>query len=160
VAASERGIVATSFDERGFLQDLTTHGHEAVVHGAPEEATRLAADARTQLAGYFNGATTQFDVPIDLGVQTEFSQAVLEEVARLPFGQTATYAEIGERAGRARAARAVGNILATCPYTVIMPCHRVIHGSRTPEERTSQSVSKANRKGWLLRFELEVLAGK
>lgn len=50
---------------------------------------------------------------------------MLAAVRRIPAGRVATYGDIAERAGRPRAARAVGNIMKGCadPGT---PCHRVI----------------------------------
>lgn len=160
VAASEAGVVASNFDERIFLQELMTLGYEAVVHGAPSEARAIAQAASKELAGYFAGRVRKFAVAVDLEpALTEFGKAVLSEVAsKVPFGETATYAEVGERAGRLRAARAVGNILATCPFAVIVPCHRVVHAVRSPHERGDRDGHFSSRKAWLLRFEEDALA--
>ena len=56
---------------------------------------------------------------------SDFRHQVLAAVRRIPPGRVATYGDVAERAGRARAWRAVGNILRDCrdPGT---PCHRVI----------------------------------
>jgi O-6-methylguanine DNA methyltransferase len=50
---------------------------------------------------------------------------VLAIVRSIPAGRVATYGDVAELAGRPGAARAVGNIMASCgdPST---PCHRVI----------------------------------
>jgi methylated-DNA-[protein]-cysteine S-methyltransferase len=55
----------------------------------------------------------------------EFTTRVLSVVRRIPRGQVATYGEVARRAGRPRAARAVGNIMRTCSRPDV-PCHRVI----------------------------------
>ena len=54
-----------------------------------------------------------------------FESRVLATVRRIPPGRVATYGDVAEWAGTPRAARAVGNIMATCdaPGT---PCHRVV----------------------------------
>jgi methylated-DNA-[protein]-cysteine S-methyltransferase len=158
VGASEDGIATTGFDQRSFIEELALAGHEAVVHGAPAEATTLARQARDQVAAYFAGTLRAFDVPIVLGAQTEFARAVLEEVAHcVGFGETVTYADIGERAGRLRAARAVGNILAACPFSVIVPCHRVVHAGRSDQAQGDGNGHFSHHKAWLLRFERDVI---
>ena len=52
-------------------------------------------------------------------------------VRRIPRGRVATYGLIGLVAGRARAARAVGNVLRECRDRDV-PCHRVVHADGTP----------------------------
>ena len=56
---------------------------------------------------------------------TPFTARVLNAVRRIPPGRVCTYGGIAALAGRPRAGRAVGNIMATCgaPGT---PCHRVV----------------------------------
>lgn len=57
---------------------------------------------------------------------TEFQKKVLETISRIPTGETMTYAEVAEAAGRPNAARAVGNVMASNPIPLILPCHRVV----------------------------------
>jgi methylated-DNA-[protein]-cysteine S-methyltransferase len=54
-----------------------------------------------------------------------FTARVLAVVRRIPVGRVASYGEVAARAGRPRAARAVGNIMRTCGRPDV-PCHRVI----------------------------------
>ncbi len=54
-----------------------------------------------------------------------FTNRVLSVVRRIPVGRVASYGEVARLAGRARAARAVGNIMRTCRRPDV-PCHRVI----------------------------------
>jgi methylated-DNA-[protein]-cysteine S-methyltransferase len=58
-------------------------------------------------------------------VTRDFTARVLAVVRRIPPGTVATYGEVAARAGRPRAARAVGNIMRTCGRPDV-PCHRVI----------------------------------
>jgi methylated-DNA-[protein]-cysteine S-methyltransferase len=60
-----------------------------------------------------------------LKLPDDFSARVLAVVRRIPAGGVATYGEVAKRAGRPRAARAVGNIMRTCARQDV-PCHRVI----------------------------------
>jgi O-6-methylguanine DNA methyltransferase len=56
---------------------------------------------------------------------SDFARRVLSVVRRIPAGRVATYGDVAARAGRPRAARAVGNIMKTCILRDV-PCHRVI----------------------------------
>jgi len=66
------------------------------------------------------------DVPIDLSDRTRFQQRVLRQCRQILWGHTLTYGELAARAGSPGAARAVGNIMATNPLPLVVPCHRVI----------------------------------
>ncbi|KAA0258938.1 MGMT family protein [Deferribacter autotrophicus] len=41
-------------------------------------------------------------------------------------GETITYGELAQRVGITRGARVVGNAMAKNPYSLIIPCHRVV----------------------------------
>ncbi len=61
---------------------------------------------------------------------TSFQRMVLEKVASLiPYGDTRTYGEVAQAAGKPGAARAVGQALKRNPLPLIFPCHRVIAAS-------------------------------
>jgi methylated-DNA-[protein]-cysteine S-methyltransferase len=81
--------------------------------------------ARRQLDEYFAGERTAFDLPLKLK-GTDFQLAVLEELRRIPYGETASYRDVAERIGRPRAMRAVGAANGRNPIPIIVPCHRVI----------------------------------
>ncbi len=56
-----------------------------------------------------------------------FSEKVLAVVSGIPRGKTLTYKEVARRAGRPRAYRAVGNVLAGYDAKKFrIPCHRVV----------------------------------
>lgn len=54
-----------------------------------------------------------------------FALQVRAVVAAIPVGQTRTYQEVAALAGRPRAARAVGSVMAK-NFDPEIPCHRVI----------------------------------
>jgi methylated-DNA-[protein]-cysteine S-methyltransferase len=82
-------------------------------------------EARAQLAEYFAGERTEFDLPTD-GVGTPFQRSVWAELERIPYGETISYAELARRIGRPSASRAVGMANGRNPISIIVPCHRVV----------------------------------
>lgn len=83
------------------------------------------ADARTQLAEYFDGRRTQFDLEVrPLG--TPFQQEVWAALLEVPYGHTASYADIARSVGRPGSCRAVGAANGRNPVSIVVPCHRVI----------------------------------
>lgn len=79
-----------------------------------------------QLDRYFNGHLTAFTVALDLDQGTPFQRKVWEELARIPHGETRSYAEVAAAVGNPRAARAVGSANGENPIPIVIPCHRVI----------------------------------
>ena len=82
-------------------------------------------EARTQLAEYFAGRRTAFDLPLDFS-GTEFQKKAWAALLTIPFGVTRTYAQIARQIGRPAAVRAVGAANGRNPLSIVAPCHRVI----------------------------------
>lgn len=83
-------------------------------------------EAVAQLAAYFAGERTAFDLPLDLQAGTAFQRSVWQELIAIPRGGTTSYAELGRRLGRPQAARAVGAAVGRNPISIVVPCHRVL----------------------------------
>jgi methylated-DNA-[protein]-cysteine S-methyltransferase len=80
-----------------------------------------------RLQAFARAPEDQFlDVELDLERLTEFQRRTVEHCRSIPIGETITYAELAELAGRPRAARAVGQVMATNRIPLIIPCHRVV----------------------------------
>lgn len=86
------------------------------------------AAARQQLEEYFAGERKDFDLPLHLS-GTDFQVQVLQELQRIPYGETTSYGDIAKRIGRPKAMRAVGAANGRNPIPIIVPCHRVIGSS-------------------------------
>jgi O-6-methylguanine DNA methyltransferase len=63
---------------------------------------------------------------LDMSGLTDFQRRVLEHVARIPRGQVRTYGELARELGMPNAARAVGGVMRTNPWPILIPCHRVV----------------------------------
>jgi methylated-DNA-[protein]-cysteine S-methyltransferase len=125
VAQTDRGLVRISFIPEGGDDSLARAFGVRVLHTPLD-------DARRELDEYFEGRRTEFDLPLDLRV-APFHQAVLSELARVPYGRTTTYGALAATVGRPRAARAVGTVMHSNPIPIVLPCHRVVgaNGSLT-----------------------------
>lgn len=55
---------------------------------------------------------------------TEHQNKVWMELLKIPLGETLTYSGLAKKIGSA--ARAVGNACRNNPYTLLIPCHRVV----------------------------------
>ena len=77
---------------------------------------------------YFRGRRRRFTMPLDLSmVDAPFPRTVYETLHRdVGFGETVSYGELAEMAGRPGAARAVGNAMSRNPLPIVVPCHRVV----------------------------------
>lgn len=82
-------------------------------------------DAKRQLDEYFRGRRRTFDLSLKPS-GTAFQLAVLAELERIPYGETATYSDIAARVGRPTAVRAVGAANGRNPLPIVIPCHRVV----------------------------------
>ncbi|MCM1505439.1 MAG: methylated-DNA--[protein]-cysteine S-methyltransferase [Muribaculum sp.] len=94
----------------------------AVYVDSPSE---ISTGAIQQLEEYFEGIRTTFTIPI-LFTGTEFQCRVWNELSKIPYGTTITYAELARRIRNPKAVRAVASANATNPISIFIPCHRVI----------------------------------
>jgi methylated-DNA-[protein]-cysteine S-methyltransferase len=83
------------------------------------------AETSRQLALYFEGSLTEFDLPL-AARGTPFQQRVWDELKIIPYGTTISYGELARRMGQPSASRAVGMANGRNPIGIIVPCHRVI----------------------------------
>jgi methylated-DNA-[protein]-cysteine S-methyltransferase len=62
---------------------------------------------------------------LDLSGCTPFQRSIYAKARSIPRGKTQSYGELAARAGKPRAARAVGRAMAANPFVILVPCHRV-----------------------------------
>lgn len=120
-----------ALDQRLVTTMLPSTGRQVLAallkrHPEAREEIDLLPDFQRQVADYFEGRPTRFTVKIELSGISPFHRKVLEACRKIPYGKTATYAELAAAAGSARAARAVGSAMARNPLPLVIPCHRVV----------------------------------
>lgn len=120
VGATSRGLSLVSF------AGLPTQAAVTLDDDPVAAAARLD-DAMAQLAGYFDGSRRDFTVAIDWTGVTGLRLAVLQALHRtVTYGRTTTYGGLAAAAGSPDAARAVGGIMGSNPFPIVVGCHRVL----------------------------------
>lgn len=84
--------------------------------------------AVAQLAAYFAGELTDFDLPL-APRGTAFQRQVWSALQEIPYGVTESYGGLAARVGNPKASRAVGLANGRNPISIVIPCHRVIGAS-------------------------------
>lgn len=79
----------------------------------------------TQLDEYFAGKRRRFELPLAPS-GTPFQRKVWQQLRKIPYGRTITYAQLAHRVGNDAACRAVGAANGRNPLPIVVPCHRVI----------------------------------
>jgi methylated-DNA-[protein]-cysteine S-methyltransferase len=85
--------------------------------------TALLREAAAQLAAYFAGDLTMFDLPLATAV-SDRGPELRQAICSVGYGETASYGDLAARTGAS--ARAVGQACASNPFPIIVPCHRVL----------------------------------
>ncbi len=120
----------------------------------------MFSDVVDQLAAYFAGELTEFDVPLDFA-GSAFQQRVWNALRTIPYGETRSYGQIANEIGATGAARAVGLANGRNPIAIIVPCHRVIgaagsltgYGGGLDRKRTLLQLEKRRMPGHLTLFD-------
>ena len=117
------GTLTLAGEDRQCVESLS-FGNGGLSSGA-ETSPENFREARAQLEDYFSGARRTFDFPMRL-TGNGFRRQVLEQLCRVPFGETVSYGDLAAAVGNPRAARAVGGAVGSNPLAIVVPCHRVL----------------------------------
>ncbi|MBM3184336.1 MAG: methylated-DNA--[protein]-cysteine S-methyltransferase [Chlamydiae bacterium] len=101
-----------------------------------------------ELEQYFLGKLSSFQTPLFLE-GTPFQKRVWEELRKIPFGETQSYADIACAIGKKTAYRAVARANSMNRLAILVPCHRVINTGGA----LGGYASGIERKKWLLKHE-------
>ncbi|RAL26199.1 bifunctional transcriptional activator/DNA repair enzyme AdaA [Thermoflavimicrobium daqui] len=126
--ASEEALYLLEFvDRRGLereIERLREKTKSAIIPGY----TKPIRSIEHELNQYFDGKLREFKTPIFL-LGTHFQKRVWEELQKIPFGETRSYAQIAATLGNPTAYRAVAQANGANQLAIIIPCHRVINSS-------------------------------
>lgn len=152
--ATNEGICLLEFTDRKMLETefkgLVKTLNAIIVQGENRHFSIL----EKQLAEYFAGERTTFDVPLHTPGSV-FQQAVWNGLREVPFGTTSSYQQLATELHMASSVRAVANANGFNRIAILIPCHRII-GSDGALTGYGGGIW---RKQWLLDFEKRT-AGK
>ncbi|MEZ9566562.1 methylated-DNA--[protein]-cysteine S-methyltransferase [Vibrio artabrorum] len=120
-----------------------------------ENPDELCLKVSRQLDEYFAGERKHFDLPLQRA-GTDFQRKAWAALTTIPYGETISYGEQAKRMDNPKAVRAVGGANGKNPFSIVVPCHRVIGANGTLTGYTGGM----NRKEWLLDFERSVLKAR
>lgn len=86
----------------------------------------LLRHTQQQLSAYFDNPAFAFNVPLDLHQGTAFQQTIWHALRTIAPGQTTSYGALCAHIGRPTAARATGGAVGRNPFSILLPCHRVV----------------------------------
>ena len=118
LAAHDTALVWVGFDGQKHAPDVS--------QWPVKQDNPLLQLACAQLQQYFAGQRHTFDVPLDLSSGTAFQQRVWALLLDIAPGATTSYGAISAGIAQPRAARAVGAAVGRNPFTIFVPCHRVV----------------------------------
>ena len=155
---TQLGTLAIGFGERGISRILLPRQDWSELQPAylaaagldtetraPREIAPVAAALRAHIAGDVQDFS---DVVLDTEGSSAFSLQARRAARAIPPGQTRTYGELAAAAGSPRAVRAVGAAMATNPWPIIVPCHRVFAATGFGEYSAGSGVATKLRLLW------------
>lgn len=126
--ATPIGRLVLTGDENAVHSVLFEEGDELqfpFTEDLPEELQK----AYREIDAYFQGTGREFTFRMEPQVGTPFQREVWESLRTIPYGETGSYLQIATTVNRPKAVRAVGGANGKNPFTVVLPCHRIIGAS-------------------------------
>ncbi|QDU31564.1 Methylated-DNA--protein-cysteine methyltransferase, constitutive [Anatilimnocola aggregata] len=134
VFSTELGWILVSW--QGDALTLISFGHASPAAAAQRGTTEpVEADEAPKWIKQLSGQIQRFSqgkqvdwgkVPLQWPSRTAFQQKVQEACRQIPRGQVRSYGELAAAVGAPGAARAVGSVMRTNRFPLIIPCHRVV----------------------------------
>ena len=164
IGATDRGICSLQFghSERALAAALKREFPAALVRPMPANQAPEFARWMAALNAHLKGGRPHAELPLDVS-GTAFQLLVWRYLRGIPYGTVRTYAQVAAGIGRPAASRAVARACASNRIAVLIPCHRVVRGSKrsgrrdtpTPAPRprnrrseSRQNCGRINRRRW------------
>ncbi|MGT2887733.1 methylated-DNA--[protein]-cysteine S-methyltransferase [Streptococcus didelphis] len=140
-------LIATDKVLLGAWFEGQSHFEAHISETPQDEKNQLLQEACQWLDAYFKGENPS--VPSFLSGQgTAFQKQVWQQLEKIPYGQTSTYATIAEQIN-SLSARAVGGAIGKNPLSIFVPCHRVLASNG----KMTGYAAGIDKKIWLLEHE-------
>ncbi|PID51886.1 MAG: cysteine methyltransferase [Candidatus Moraniibacteriota bacterium] len=106
-----------------------------------ERKDDVIQETKKHIDAYLAGTQQDFPVPI-LPVGSDFQKRVWRAIQCVPYGHTASYADIARKIGKPQAVRAVASATSGNAIALIIPCHRIIYTNGTIGNYAGGSATK------------------
>ena len=145
--ASPIGMIQISAND-DWLLSVTIGSDESAPMLDDHPGNTLVDETIRQFDQYFRGERQVFDLPL-APVKTPRGQILRDAIASISYGETASYGQLARQFDSGP--RAIGSACRRNPFTIIIPCHRVIAANGVIGHYSGGE--GANTKKWLLHFE-------
>lgn len=146
--ANEKTLFLLEFADRQELEkkieQLASRTKSTIVSGY----TSPIYSIEKELGQYFEGKLKEFTTPLFL-FGSHFQQRVWEDLRKIPYGKTISYADLAITTGCPTSYRAVARANGANPFAILIPCHRVINKNGMLGGYSGGTT----RKKWLIRHE-------
>ncbi len=150
--ADEKALYLLEFVERRGLEKeierLRTKEKAIIIPGCTDPIVSV----ESELKAYFAGKLKIFKTPLHL-IGSPFQKCVWNELTKIPYGQTKSYADQAAAIGKPSAYRAVANANGANQIAIIIPCHRIINTNGN----LGGYGGGITRKQWLLNHEKQTM---
>ncbi|HEL1809579.1 TPA: methylated-DNA--[protein]-cysteine S-methyltransferase [Streptococcus suis] len=141
LVASDRGLRGAWFEDQKYFERGLNEKAILAPHHILDQ-TSLLLDA------YFSGQDVDFtSLPLE-AIGTEFQEKVWALLKEIPHGQTTSYGQLAQQLD-IRSGQAVGGAVGRNPYSIIVPCHRVLN----QKGQLTGYAGGLDKKIWLLQHE-------
>jgi methylated-DNA-[protein]-cysteine S-methyltransferase len=118
LAATDAGLAGLWFEGQQHHPDITAW--------QTVKSQRWLDQCDEEVRSYFSGACREFKTPRSAAWGTPFQRKVWESLATIPYGTTTSYGALAVKLNNPQAVRAVGAAVGRNPWSIVVPCHRVL----------------------------------
>lgn len=125
LAASDAGLAGLWFEDQRHHPDASAW--QSV------KSQRWLDQSEEELEAYFRGRCRHFKTPRTAAWGTPFQRGVWDALVAIPWGATTSYGALAAQLLKPLAGRAVAAAVGCNPWSIVVPCHRVLgaNGSLT-----------------------------
>jgi len=126
IACDRKNIFATTFasDEKRVLQSLLKSLPFNVPFQHSEKTSVFAKRVIVLMKTIYDGKGDSDNFSLVTEHLSDYTRRVIETVSLIPTGYVASYGSVARAAGGSP--RAVGRVMASNPFPLVVPCHRVV----------------------------------
>ncbi|MEM4474097.1 MAG: methylated-DNA--[protein]-cysteine S-methyltransferase [Candidatus Bathyarchaeia archaeon] len=126
VASDQKGVYATTFarnEEKALYKLLKAIPYNAIFKSSVKPSD-IAKQTISTLKDIYSGFDASPNIHLHMDHLSNYTKKVLHMVLRIPAGYVSSYGLIATAVGGG--ARAVGRVVASNPFILLVPCHRVV----------------------------------